>query len=255
MATYPPLIFSLSMMPPGRMTAPRIVGGAVEGGASLSGITLASDATGGGFVAIDYSDIQLSNTNRDRVLLFNRFMIALQGGIRTCIVPFLTDFIAPVVGDPFGPMFSSVFGGGNSNSETLTTFSDGSLFSDGSSFAQPPVAGTITAAGSAGDGTVSLTVVGGRELQGGEWFGVQHPTKSFRAYNVTDIDSQSVDGNGTVTATVAIRPTLRDVLTVGMIVDWWRPRCLMRIKSGNDATIDLANFWYATPSLSFVEAF
>lgn len=244
MATYPPLIFSLSMMPPGRMTAPRIVGGAVEGGTSLSGITIASDITGGGFVAVDYSDIQLSNTNRDRILLFNRMMIALQGGIRPCIVPLLTDALAPYSGSGFG------------NAKLIDTpFSDLSMFSDGSEFSQPPVIGAITTAAASSAGTVSLTVVGGRELQGGEWFGVQHPTKSFRAYNVTDIDTQAVDGNGNVTATVAIRPTLRDVITVGMEVDWWRPRCMMRIKSGNDATLDLSAFWYGTPSISFVEAF
>lgn len=251
----PPLIYDLGLLPPGRMTAPRIVGGAIEGGSSLSGITIASDTTGGGFVAIDYSDIQLRNTNRDSIVFFNRLMIALQGGIRTCVVPLLTDFMAPVAGNPFGSMFSSVFGGASSSDETLTTLSDGSIFSDGSSFSQAPVAGTITAAGNAGDGAVSLTVIGGRSLHGGEWFGVQHRTKSFRAYNVTDVDSQTFDENGNVSATVAIRPTLRDLLTVGMVVDWWRPRCLMRVKSGNDPTLDLEKFWYATPSISFVEAF
>lgn len=245
-----PLVFDLSTMPPGRMTFPRIVGGSYEGGSALSGVTLASDITGGGFLAVDYAEIQLSNTKRDRILAFSRLMVALQGGIRTCVVPLLTDYVAPAVDGLFSGVFS-----GSRYGNIGTTFSDGMTFSDGSEFSQPPITGFIAAAGNAGDGTVSLTLVGGRPLQGGEWFGVQHPTKSFRAYCVVDVDSQSVDGSGNITATVDIRPTLRDIVTNGMTVDWWRPRCLMRIKSGADATLDLSQFWYSTPSLAFVEAF
>ena len=74
-----PLVFDLSTMPPGRMTFPRIVGGSYEGGSALSGVTLASDITGGGFLAVDYAEIQLSNTKRDRILAFSRLMVALQG--------------------------------------------------------------------------------------------------------------------------------------------------------------------------------
>lgn len=255
MATYPPLILDLSMFQPGRMGAPHIVGGAVESGAALSGITIASDATGGGFVAIEYSDIQVSFCGPDRIVMFSRFMVALQGGIRTCIVPFMTDYMAPVAGNPFSSAFTSVFGGSPASTPQAHRFSDGSSFDDGSAFGQAPVAGKITADGTVGSATVSLTVVGGRALHGGEWFGVQHKNKSFRAYCVVDIDQQSVDENGIVTATVAIRPTLRDAVSVDMIVDWWRPRCLMRIRSGSDPTLDLAKFWEASPSLQFVEAF
>ena len=251
MTSAVPIVLDLSFLPPGRMTAPRIVGGAIEGGSSLSGITLASDLTGGGFVAVDYQEIQISNTNRDRILFFNRLMVALQGGIRPCVVPLFTDYISPCADS----LFSNVFPSGAPYGYAKTPFSDLTTFSDGSTFKQANVSGTIQNTGAAGDGTVTLTVINGRPLQGGEWFGVLHPTKSYRAYNVTDIDSQSVDGNGVVTATVAIRPTLRDATVIGMVVDWWRPRCLMRIKSGADATLDLSQFWYSTPSLQLVEAF
>ena len=251
MTVATPLVLDLAFLPPGRMTAPRIIGSTVEGGASLSGITLASDANGGGLVAVDYQNIQLSNTNRDRILFFNRLMIALQGGIRQCVVPLLTDYIAPCADSLFVNAFTSVPQG-----YSHTPFSDLTTFSDGSEFSQANVSGLIVSSGNSGDGTVTLSVINGRQLQGGEWFGVQHASGAFRAYCVTDIDSQSVDGtSGIVTATVAIRPTLREAITVGMNVDWWRPRCTMRIKSGMDPTLDLSQFWYGTPSLSFVEAF
>ena len=255
----PPLIFDLGFAPPGRMTAPRIIGGAIQGGTALSGVTLASDATGGGFVAVDYLDIQLSNVNRDRILYFNRLMNTLSGGVRFCVVPLLTDYIAPYADNAdFDGGFSDAYAKGlrvPTPTPSPSPFSDLTMFDDGASFSQVPVAGKIAANARAGQATVTLTVVNGRRLQGGEWFGVQHAKKSFRAYCVTDIDAQSNDVNGTVTATVGIRPTLRDAVTVGMPVDWWRPRCLMQIKVGADPTLDLSQFWYATPSLSFVEAF
>ena len=247
MTTYPTLTLDLSFLPPGRMTAPRIIGGAIEGGAALSGVTLASDVSGGGLVAVDYNDIQVGNSNRDRILFFNRLMNTLQGGIRPVVVPLMTDYFAPCADSLFATPGASPY--------SLEPFSDGSTFSDGSEFSTPPVTGSIQNVGAAGDGTVTLMVLGGRPLQGGEWFGVIHPSKSYRAYNVTDVDSQSVDSHGNVTATVGIRPPLRDATSVGLNVDWWRPRCLMRIKSGADATLDLSQFWYSTPSLAFVEAF
>ncbi len=233
------------------MTAPRIIGGAVEGGTSLSGITLSSDVSGGGLIAIDYQAIQLGNRLRDRLLFYNRLMIALQGGIRYCIVPFLTDYIAPCADSVFSTVFT-----GNSDDYIDTKFSDATTFSDGSTFTQPPVSGSITNNGSAGDGTVSLTVIGGRPLVGGEWFGVEHANGNFRAYNVTDVDSQVVNSvNGNVEATVGIRPTLRASTTAGQTIDWWRPRCTMRIRPGNDPQLILQQFWYSTPDLSFIEAF
>lgn len=245
-----PLVIDLGFIRPGRMIAPRIVGGAVEGGATLSGAQLATDVTGGGFVAVDYENIQLGNSNRDRLLFFNRLATALHGGVRACVVPLLTDYIAPCKDNLFAPVF-----GGGGDGYVRTPFADGSTFSDGAQFAQPPVSGAFLENYAAGAGTVNLTVVGGRALQGGEWFGVEHANKSFRAYCVTDIDEQIELPDGSFNAAVAIRPVLRDLVVADQRIDWWRPRCLMRIKSGAESTLLLQQFWYATPSLSFVEAF
>ena len=209
------------------MSAPRIVGGAVEGGTSLSGITLASDVSGGGLVAVDYSEIQLGiNSTRDHILYFNRLMIALQGGIRNIVVPMMTDIYAPVP-DNFFPNDAG---------------------------ATPTVTGTFLSNKPVGSSTVDLTVVNGRLLQGGEWFGVFHPTKQWRVYCVTDIVTQTTVA-GVINATVNIRPPLRDVAISGNTVDWWRPQCLMRVKSGSDITMMLDGYWRGMQNLSFIEAF
>ena len=224
------------------MTAPRIIGTGVEGGTSLSGVSLASDIAGGGLVAVDYTEIQISNTNQSRMRALNRLAVALTGGIRPVVVPLMTDFIAPVLI--------------SNSSDVLTPFSDRSPFSDTSELFNPPVSGKVSGAKSASGATISVSVIGGTGiLEGGEWFGLNHPTSGFRAYCVTDIDSVTGDGHGNNLYTVGIRPTLRDQIADGASVDWWRPRCTMRLAPGFAPDIDVSMFWYATPSLKFVEAF
>jgi hypothetical protein len=236
-----PLILDLGFLPPGRMTAPRILGGAAEGGMAMSGVSVASNIAGAGFVAVDYLEIQTSNVLQLKLRYFNRMAQAMRSGVRQCVVPLLTDFYAPA---------------DKSAKLGHVGFSDGATFSDTTDFSEPPVTGYVAASANAGDATIQVAVVGGTGvLEGGEWFGVQHASKSFRAYCVTDIDSVTQDANGNNVYTVAILPTLRDAITVDMNVDWWRPRCLMRLASGFNPDIDVSSYWYATPALKFVEAF
>lgn len=240
-----PLFYDLDFLPPGRVTAPRFLGGAVEGGTALSGSSVASDVTGGGLIAVDYFDIQLGNRDPGRMRYYSRLAAALSTGVRKCVVPLLTDFWAPITGN-------SLTGGGVS---PKSTFDDGAVFSDGSTFSQPPVAGKSLGDWSAGASTLNLTVVGGRALEGGEWFGVQHLSKSFRAYCVTDVVSLTSFPNGNFNASVNIRPPLRDVVKDGQVIDWWRPRCLMRIAPGFSPDLDIGPAFWSTPSLKFVEAY
>jgi hypothetical protein len=126
-----PLEFDLNFLRPAQAVMPRILGGAVEGGSALNGITLASDASGGGLVALDYQQFTLNTTNRDAILFYNKLMVALQGGVRLCVVPFLTDILSPITDADL------------LNGDIITPFSDGTFFSDGTGFYQPQVSGTI----------------------------------------------------------------------------------------------------------------
>lgn len=244
-----PLLYDLDLLPPGSMTGPRIVGGTVESGSSLSGVSTASDVTGGGFVALDYDMIWVGNTEPAKMRAAQRLSNALAGGVRQIVVPLLVDFFAPVA-----------LGAG----QILSKFSDSSMFSDGSEFSQPPVAGIVIADAAVGAGSLQVSVIGGTTvLQGGEWFGLNHTATDnpyrlpagFRAYNVTDATLTGVDGTGNNVYTIAIRPTLRDPIAAGAVVDWWRPRCTMRLKPGFAPSIQVEKYWYTTPSFSFVEAF
>lgn len=245
----PLLYYDLGLLPPGRMTGPRIIGSAIESGSSLSGVSIASDVTGGGFVAVDYDMIVTGPVEPAKLRGAHRIANALAGGVRQIVVPLLVDFFSPVA-----------LGAG----DVLSTFSDGSIFSDGSEFSQPPVAGIVIADAAVGDGSLQVSVIGGTTvLQGGEWFGLNHTTTAnpyrapagFRAYNVTDATLTGVDGTGNNVYTIAIRPTLRDPIAAGATVDWWRPRCTMRFLPGFTPSIQSEKNWETLPSFSFVEAF
>lgn len=245
-----PLVYDIGLLPFGQMTAPRIVGAGVEGGSSLDGISIASDASGGGLVAFDLANIELDNLTPSRMRAFNRFAAALASGMRSIIVPLLTDFYCPV---PIGV-----------DDYVLEPFSDTTPFSDTSEWSQDPVAGTVIAGAQSNAGTVTISVVGGTGvLEGGEIFGLNHlgtdvtyrDPAGYRAYFVTDIDSQTVDGNGNNIYTVGIRPTLRDAIPAGSPVTWFRPKCTFRLAPGFTADFTVQPRWFSTPSLKFIEAF
>lgn len=220
---------------------PYIVGSAIESGFSSNGIVDVSDATGGGLVAVDYNNIQVGNRTPDALKFINRLAVALAGGVRQIVVPLLVDFIQP---NAPGAV------------DGKTTFSDTTVFSDASQLSQTPISSTVAAAAASNAGTVSLTLdANALPLVGGEWFGLVHPTRSFRAYCVTDVDSQTTDAAGNTTYIVGIRPTLREAIAVGSNVDWKRPRCLMRLQPGQSQQITLERFFWSTPSLKFIEAF
>ena len=157
------------------------------------------------------------------------------------VVPFLVDFIQPVI---------------LPETTGLAPYSDTTTHDDTAEFAAPSVGGVVSGSYATGAATIAVSVIGGTGvLEGGEWLGLIHPTKSYRAYNVTDIDSTTTDSNGNNVYTIGIRPPLRDSIADGAPIDWWRPRCLMRLAPSSTPQIDVEKFWLATPSLNFVEAF
>jgi hypothetical protein len=237
--SYPPLTFDLNLLPPGQMEMPRILASAIGGGQTASGIISNADMSGGGLVAVTYSNVQLGNANQGAMRYWNRLASALAGGVRPIIVPMLVDWIQPVA-RPFGT--------------GLTPFSDGALFSDGSEFYSPPVTGTIMAGATVGAGTISVLVIGGSGiLEGGEWLGINHSVKGNRVYNVVDVDGYDVDGDGNRIYTIGIRPTLRQALLGGEPVDWWRPKCVMKLAKPIVTSVE--KYWWSTPSIELIEYF
>jgi hypothetical protein len=211
---------------------PRIISSSMGGGSAASGITGGADISGGGFVAVDYANVQLGNANQSALRAWNRLATALNGGVRWIVVPLLTDFIAPF-----------------DKSVSLTP-PDTSIFTD------PVVTGLVGGAATVGLGQILVSVIGGSGiLEGGEWFGLSHPAKGFRAYNVTDVVSVTGDGSGNNLYLCNIRPTLREALAGGETVDWYRPRCMMRLDPASPMEIDIEKNWWSTPSIKLVEYF
>jgi hypothetical protein len=233
--SYPPIILDLDKLPPGKMKAPRIIANTVGGGQSASGQFTGVDMSGGGLVALEYSDIQPGTATQSALRYWNRLAVATAGGIRPLIVPVMTDWMQPVTFvDPFG-----------------TPFDDDLSFSNNGDWTAPP-AGLIADNSPVNGGTVNLTVLNGsRLLEGGEWFSINHATKSHRLYCVTDIDAGPVPVTGGNQYIVAIRPTLRQAITVGMDVTWWRPKCLMRLVEPMET--DLEAYWHASLSMKLIE--
>ena len=244
--SYPYLEYSLDLLPPGQMAWPEVTSSAIGGGISASGISRSIDMSGGGFVTVEYMNIQLGNRNQSALRFWNRICAATKGGVRPIVVPLLTDFTAPV-------SQSALL-----RPTTLTPFSDGSTFSDSTVFSSSePVSGAVTAPAAVGAATISASVIGGTaNLEGGEWFSIAHPTKGERAYVLTDTPSGSVavaDLNNVFTFN--IRPTLREALTGGEIVRWWRPRCVMGIDPSTPIRTVVERHFWSTPSIKFVEWF
>lgn len=239
--------FNLALAHPGRMSAPEIVGASIETGRSLSGLTGSMDISGGGFVTIKYSNILLDTKSPERVKYWSYLRSLLAGGQRSIIVPFMTDFWSPVVGQQY---YTTTFKGA-----LASTPDTGVTFSNAARLQVMIVKASLTGAVTLNQSTVSINILGGQSLTGGEWFEIKHFTKSYRAYCVTDVLSTAVQGDGSYTCAVNIRPPLRDYADINQSVRFYRPRCLMRLMPGTSIPFDMEKYWWSTPEITFVESF
>lgn len=234
-------IYNLALAPPGRMTPPQIVGSAVEGGRTLSGLTSAADMTGGGLVAVKYSNVQLSNARPDALRYWSWLGAYLSGGVRSIIVPLLVDRVSPLQ-DGLAPVAD-------------VPHATGAVFSTGAGYRVGNVS-AWSAAAPLNAGTISFTVAGGATLFGGEWFELVHPTRGSRAYCIVSIDAQTANADGTVTYVVGIKPPLRDLIGAGAAVSFHRPKTRMRLAPGTRVEHEIEKFWQSTSAeISFVESF
>lgn len=199
-----------------------VVGIAVEGGRSLSGVTRVINYTGGGFVAVDYGGINLMS--RAELKEWNRLGSMLNGSVRTVLIPLWTDPVAArdsdgdPAGGPGGPLNPEVAGG-----------------------SPAPLGSTV----------LRINLHGSTVVQGGEWFAIDHGGDlEWRAYRIV----KEIPGDPP--NDYRISPPLREEVPVGKTLDFWRPQCLMRLKPGESLP-----FTFSAPgassivSASFVEAF
>lgn len=237
-------VLDLSRLPPGRMTMPYVTPGGIEGGKSLSGVSTVVDMTGGGLVAVKYADIGLGNLDGSNLRYWSRLSAILTGGVRSIIVPLLTDF-----------MVQTYTVGGGLSEAAVVSFSDGALFSDGSSFSQLIINAICAVDAPLNAGTIVINMIAGFSLEGGEWFSIEHPTRLSRAYCITDVDGVVSQNANVGTFTVGIRPPLREAVPAGSKINFVRPRCLMRVDAAAAITNDVDGWWWSTPEIAFIESF
>lgn len=85
------------------------------------------------------------------------------------------------------------------------------------------------------------------EPSGGEWFSISHATKGFRAYRI----KEALGSNE-----YRIAPPIREEVPTGTDLDFWRPRCRMRLPAGETMPWQfMVPGVTMTGVINFVEAF
>jgi hypothetical protein len=212
--------YDLCVLTPSEITLD-VVGSAIEGARSLSGVTQSIDYSGGGFVAVTYAGINVLTAAQAKA--WNRLAAILNGSVRTVNVPLWADLVAarhPTSGLALG--------------------APGELPNP-----------TVQTAVLMGATQLQLAGLGGAVIEGGEWFSIQHGSGGNignRAYRIAKL----------VTAPDVINfyPALRDDVAAGVVCDFWQPQCRMRLPAGETmAWMFRAPGGISELTVSFVETF
>lgn len=175
----------------------------ISGGTALSGAETLIGTDGGGRVAAEFEDFDLDDP--ETAIAWDAIDAYMDGGLRAMIVP-LCDAVHQ-------PAFS--YAG--------TPHSDGTPFSDETLY-QTPGTDVTLAADAALRATViqiDIAALNGNPLG---WFSIDHENWRHRCYKVAEILAQTE-----TTATISIRPPLREATVAGTPLDFASPRCVMRI--------------------------
>ena len=202
----------------------RLQGVSNSGGTSVSGLNRFARTDGGGFWVCQMSGIWLRR--RDHLLAMRALEGLLAGGVATILVPSCECRLKPL------PVEVTTCGG-------TVPHSDGSPFSDGTEYVSGAI--EITAAAAALRATsLTISIVTGSGLRGGEHFSIDHTTKGRRMYRVIRVGEAGV---------VTIDPPLREAITADTILDFDNPSLPMRILNPDDffGAIELGRFAEAAP--------
>lgn len=202
----------------------------ISGGESLAGDEDLIATDGGGRVFVEISDPYLDDP--PIALAWRALDAYSDGGARAIIVPFCDGRHQPTNGGVSVP------------------HSDETTFSDESEYSQGGASGEVAADGPLRGTVMELRgLVLARDLMGGEWLSIDHPTMRWRAYRIAEI--LELD-SGAGTARISIRPPLREAIAAGELVEFAKPRCVMRVDGGLPSPTSMG---YASGSARFVEDF
>lgn len=200
----------------------------ISGGRALNGDEDTIAADGGGRWFADLGDADLYS--RDRVMLWRAFKSAIRYGA----IP----FVFPVCDIRHQP----------SNGPASVSHSDGSSFSDDSLYDSEDCTAELSAGAALRATQITLTMLLGKPLIGGERFTIDHPTMRHRCYQIGLVLAQTA-----TTATVQFHPPLREAADAGAPVDFNSPRCVVKLDGAMPAP--LSGPRWASGSVRFVEDF
>lgn len=201
----------------------------ISGGEAISGEEDLIATDGGGRVFAEFADPYLDDPKVAKA--WRAIDAYLDGGAVPIIVPFCDGRHQPTLGP------------------VNTVHSDGTPFSDESEYVQGDAYGQVAADAALRATTLQLSdLILPEALVGGEWLSIDHPTMRWRAYRIAEVVAFDAG-----TATVKIRPPLREAVTAGTAVDFAEPRCVMRVENGLPSPTSLG--FVNAPAVRFVEDF
>lgn len=200
----------------------------ISGGTAISGSEDVIVTDGGGRVFAEFSTAYLDDPTVAKA--WRAISALLDGGATAIIVPFGDFRHQPTLG------------------AIETTHSDGTPFDDASFYWQSDTKVTLAASADLRATTLKLDITElPSALVGGEWLTIVHTTYRERAYRIAEIVEQDK-----VSATVKIRPPLREATASGVEVDLQNARCVMRLDGEMRSP---TSFGFADGSVRFVEHF
>ncbi|MET3991679.1 hypothetical protein ABID65_003319 [Bradyrhizobium sp. S3.9.2] len=224
-----------------------LAGVAVAGGQANAGLVPGlTRSDGGGYWTCRMLDVSLSgrqgiqDRGRDRqrisTLLWRAVRQICDGGVVSIIVPRNDALYRPW---PAGVPHKAGFD---------LPHDDGSSFSDGTGYYQPIIDITCAAATLRAT-SLDITIVYAGELMGGESFSINHENVGWRLYEIATVDQ--VDDNS---ATITFNPPLREAVPDGTVLEFDRPRCLMRLVQPSSMDFAPQPWTFNSASADFVEA-
>ena len=231
-----PLTFPIQLFQPSSIK-PELVARTIDSPDSLSGNNQAIRTDGGGYWRCEIGGMALLTS--DQIRAHRAWEDEMSGGAEPFLVP-----IADIRHAPRGAIGNQLVRPG-----PLVVTGTDPYFPEALGYAVPVV--VASAASAALRATqVAITVTRGSRIKGGQYFSITHPTKGRRMYRTGRVISR--DG---MTATVKIKPPLREAISNGTSLDFDFPSFLGALVPNTDTAAELLFARSANVSFTFRESF
>lgn len=219
-----------------------LVGVAATPGQTAQSVAPIIRSDGGGFWSCTMSDVSLSGQRKSDIkgltLLWRAVRQICDGGVNAIVVPRNDTLFRPW---PEGLTQSTGL--------SIPHGPDDTFFDDGSGYYQSIIDITCSAAVLRSTSlTVSINYAGG--LQGGESFSIEHEVLGWRLYEISTV-TMITD----TTATIRFHPPLREAVADGALLEFDRPRCVMRLAKPSSMDLSVVPWTFNSGNVDFVEAF